>query len=157
MTNSHNKLIGSNHQSCEGRQNIHSAERIFNNTSLSYTHKEGGRKRSHKSPSTQFFTTNSSTNILVTPTKGRNEQNSRPVINVIRNRTSSILLSQSSACGSPPNFSHYAGSKCYDAPAPTALPKPPCHWTSCTTEKSQKSKRFDLISHNLKSILNVQA
>lgn len=32
--------------------------------------------------------------------------------------------------GSPPNFSHFAGSKCYDAPAPTALPKPPVHWTT---------------------------
>lgn len=35
-----------------------------------------------------------------------------------------------SLSGSPPNFSHFAGSKCYDAPAPTALPKPPVHWTS---------------------------
>ncbi|XP_055610553.1 uncharacterized protein LOC129757374 [Uranotaenia lowii] len=32
--------------------------------------------------------------------------------------------------GSPPKFSHFAGSKCYDAPAPTALPKPPVHWTT---------------------------
>ncbi|XP_058455695.1 proline-rich nuclear receptor coactivator 2 [Malaya genurostris] len=38
--------------------------------------------------------------------------------------------------GSPPNFSHFAGSKCYDAPAPTALPKPPVHWTSSSAAPS---------------------
>lgn len=38
--------------------------------------------------------------------------------------------------GSPPNFSHFAGSKCYDAPAPTALPKPPVHWTSSSSTSS---------------------
>lgn len=38
--------------------------------------------------------------------------------------------------GSPPNFSHFAGSKCYDAPAPTALPKPPVHWTSLSSTSS---------------------
>lgn len=29
----------------------------------------------------------------------------------------------------PTNLTHFAGSKCFDAPAPTALPKPPQHWT----------------------------
>lgn len=29
----------------------------------------------------------------------------------------------------PTALTHFAGSKCFDAPAPTALPKPPQHWT----------------------------
>ncbi|KFB42372.1 AGAP013026-PA-like protein [Anopheles sinensis] len=43
--------------------------------------------------------------------------------------------------GSPPNFSHFAGSKCYDAPAPTALPKPPVHWTTIGSGAGGASKQ----------------
>lgn len=39
----------------------------------------------------------------------------------------------SALSSSPPNLSHFAGSKCYDAPAPTALPRPPLHWTTSGT------------------------
>jgi hypothetical protein len=67
---------------------------------------------------------------------------------------------------SPPNFSHFAGSKCYDAPTADTLPQPPRHWTKTTpaigvmqtcAQASAKSKRFDDFSHNLRMILNVQA
>lgn len=62
----------------------------------------------------------------------------------------------------PTNLSHYAGSKCFDAPAPTALPKPPQHWTELTSKTSGilSSKRNlldDFNTHNLKLLLNVQS
>lgn len=68
---------------------------------------------------------------------------------------------------SPPNFSHFAGSKCYDAPTADNLPQPPSHWTktslsllnasakSCAAQVNEKC--FDDYSMNLKMILNVQA
>lgn len=63
---------------------------------------------------------------------------------------------------SPTNFTHYAGSKCFEAPAPTALPKPPQHWTEITSKASIifSSKRHvmdDFNTHNLKLLLNVQS
>lgn len=62
----------------------------------------------------------------------------------------------SSSASSPPNITLFAGSKCYDAPAPTALPRPPRHWTSsCGIMAAKKST--DEYSHNLKLLLNVQA
>lgn len=62
----------------------------------------------------------------------------------------------------PTNLTHYAGSKCFDAPAPTALPKPPQHWTEITSKTSSilSSKRNlldDFNTHNLKLLLNVQS
>jgi len=35
----------------------------------------------------------------------------------------------------PTALTHFAGSKCFDAPAPTALPKPPQHWTLSKSEE----------------------
>ncbi|KAH8403455.1 hypothetical protein KR215_010625 [Drosophila sulfurigaster] len=35
----------------------------------------------------------------------------------------------------PTALTHFAGSKCFDAPAPTALPKPPQHWTLTKSEE----------------------
>lgn len=37
----------------------------------------------------------------------------------------------------PTALTHFAGSKCFDAPAPTALPKPPQHWTSLTKSEEK--------------------
>lgn len=76
--------------------------------------------------------------------------------------------------GSPPTLptlTHFAGSKCFDAPAPTALPKPPQHWTSSSSRRTQFStvasqtssavSKNELIddfdTHNLKLLLNVQS
>ncbi|KAH8294606.1 hypothetical protein KR018_000161 [Drosophila ironensis] len=75
----------------------------------------------------------------------------------------------------PTALTHFAGSKCFDAPAPTALPKPPQHWTLSKSEEKQirpmvkfqmpmmqsrSSKRNlldDFDTHNLKLLLNVQS
>lgn len=37
----------------------------------------------------------------------------------------------------PTALTHFAGSKCFDAPAPTALPKPPQHWTSLSKSEEK--------------------
>nr|ACN94738.1 GA22058 [Drosophila miranda] len=39
----------------------------------------------------------------------------------------------------PTALTHFAGSKCFDAPAPTALPKPPQHWTLSKSEEKLAS------------------
>lgn len=61
---------------------------------------------------------------------------------------------------SPPNFSYFAGSKCFDAPAPNALPLPPSHWTqtcAAAVEAAKFNNYNDHFSNNLKLLLNVKA
>ncbi|KAH8248300.1 hypothetical protein KR038_010542 [Drosophila bunnanda] len=77
----------------------------------------------------------------------------------------------------PTALTHFAGSKCFDAPAPTALPKPPQHWTRSeeklssvsmsmslpkfqmmqTGGRSKRNLLDDFDTHNLKLLLNVQS
>ncbi|XP_016977653.1 putative protein TPRXL [Drosophila rhopaloa] len=77
----------------------------------------------------------------------------------------------------PTALTHFAGSKCFDAPAPTALPKPPQHWTLSMSEgkyplamssmpkfqvpmqtgRSKRNLLDDFDTHNLKLLLNVQS
>lgn len=60
----------------------------------------------------------------------------------------------------------YAGAKFSEPPSPTALPKPPTHWTSCMYMASgstfplispQRPDKCREISHQLKMLLNVSA
>ena len=51
-----------------------------------------------------------------------------------RSSPTGVAAVQAQLSSSPPNLSHFAGSKCYDAPAPTALPKPPLHWTGSSSQ-----------------------
>lgn len=189
MTNSHNKIMAGNNNnnstnSCKGGGpgTNNTTERYFNNTSPPYLTGNGKKQgRTQRSPSTKCFNSKPSLSYgggnggaLITPTKNisnvrittpnnnRNGQHSNrspsgPL--TMSYNTLSSSPNVTGPCGSPPNFSHFAGSKCYDAPAPQTLPKPPRHWTSCASEvnASDKFKKFDIFSHNLKSILNVQA
>lgn len=173
MTNSHNKVMAgnnNNNNNSKGQQGGTTTERYFNNTSPPYLNGGSGRKqsRTQRSPSTKCFNSKPTNNVLITPAKGRsdyqqavNNYNGGSISknNRTANGSRSPLGPSLSLGSSPPNFSHFAGSKCYDAPAPHALPKPPSHWTSCASEMNamDKSKRLDIFSHNLKSILNVQA
>lgn len=72
----------------------------------------------------------------------------------------SAASSPAASSSSPPNASSlFAGSKCFDAPPPNALPRPPMHWISCGVAASQQSSSSfdDDLSHNLKMLLNVRA
>ncbi|XP_023169679.2 uncharacterized protein LOC111598596 [Drosophila hydei] len=51
----------------------------------------------------------------------------------------------------PTALTHFAGSKCFDAPAPTALPKPPQHWT--TLSKSEEKLVASSAGTALQSLL----
>ncbi|KAJ9601299.1 hypothetical protein L9F63_000521 [Diploptera punctata] len=60
----------------------------------------------------------------------------------------------------------YAGAKFSEPPSPTALPKPPTHWTSCMYMTSgntfplispERPEKCREISHQLKMLLNVSA
>jgi hypothetical protein len=181
MTNSHNKIMNpcrkngglntSNNNNTNNNMNTMTTvtDRFFNNKSPPYlngntnnnVNGSGKKNRQQRSPSTKYFSSQPSHNVLITPNKNQRLNNNS--LGGSQHRSSGVLVlggspySNGISC-SPPNFSHFASSKCYDAPAPTALPKPPRHWTSCATEAALTiNKRNDVFSHNLKSILNVQA
>lgn len=52
----------------------------------------------------------------------------------------------------PTALTHFAGSKCFDAPAPTALPKPPEHWTLNKSEENMTSSA----GPSLQSVINAR-
>lgn len=165
MTNSHNRQ----------QSGVRSAERYYTNASPQHSGGNGSsngnitnqKKRGQKSP----ISMSSSQPLPITPPKYRqNQTNSRSspggschssspsnnYNNYYNNNNygnGGVMVSHS-----PPNFSYYAGSKCYDSPAPTALPKPPTHWTlSCAQSAAQYNNKQDDFSHNLKIMLNVKA
>jgi hypothetical protein len=54
---------------------------------------------------------------------------------------------------SPPNPNYFAGSKCFDAPKPDELPKPPTSWMAFETTKSCASEYAS--NHNMQSKLHM--
>ncbi|XP_053695090.1 probable ATP-dependent RNA helicase ddx17 [Sabethes cyaneus] len=152
MTNSHNRS-GKHGSQAERYFNNHSPQQCGgssgkrNNSTSNNSGGNGGRGQ--KSPSSTYFRSISTSNAIPiikssspVSSKGSNcyvsnSPSGRPHsfnINTSYQRSSpgggNFNNHVGSLPGSPPNFSHFAGSKCYDAPAPTALPKPPVHWTS---------------------------
>lgn len=106
------------------------------------------KTRTHRSPSgVTYFSSQSS--LYFTPVKSK-------IVTTNGGFSPMTLMSSS-----PPNFSHFAGSKCYEAPAPTALPRPPDHWKlpmgSTTPAKPCGMSDGDIFSHNLKVLLNIKA
>lgn len=126
------------------------------------------KSRSQRSPSGVTYFASQST-LYFTPVRQKN-----PTSQSVTPTGQYHMMSSS-----PPNFSHFAGSKCYEAPAPTALPRPPDHWKLPTAKGmmiptppkmvpvlSTSSKscagvltdgKSDIFSHNLKMLLNIKA
>lgn len=142
-----------------------SSERFFNNASPNYKKDKKGtyyiNNSKPKSPVVSLAI--SSTTTLVTS----NPMNIQQTPPNKRNRSPTVNSPAGGSC-SPPNFAYYAGSKCFDSPSPASLPKPPSHWVSRGAKKSlmmhkscaaefATSSTNDMISHNLKMLLNVQA
>lgn len=81
--------------------------------------------------------------LSISPTTNSSVGNS--TIRKPRSKHSSPLLCVGSGMISPTHpliptaLTHFAGSKCFDAPAPTALPKPPEHWTGAKSAEKVSS------------------
>jgi hypothetical protein len=162
MTNSHNRP----------QSGARNAERYYTNASPQQgSYCSSNKRRGQKSPNTTYFNSIASTTapLPITPPKSNNGYGNNRHQNNYRSSPGGFSYSSSpsnssyggagglTVSSSPPNFSYYAGSKCYDAPAPTALPRPPTHWTlSCAQVAAQFNKPDDY-SQNLKMMLNVKA
>lgn len=161
MTNSHNRN-GRNGSYAERYFNNHSPQQLSGggggggagsggkrNNSGNSNGGNGGRGR--KSPSSTYFRSISASNAIPIVQKSTSPVSSKSASYYSSSSPSgryhsfngqrsspggggnSVGSYPGTLSGSPPNFSHFAGSKCYDAPAPTALPKPPVHWTSSSS------------------------
>uniref|UniRef100_T1D4L0 Uncharacterized protein n=1 Tax=Psorophora albipes TaxID=869069 RepID=T1D4L0_9DIPT len=164
MTNSHNRS-GKNGSSAERYFSNHSPQQLNgsgsgkrNNNSANSNGGGNGGGRGPKSPSSNYFKSISNAIPIVQSTspvssKGGNYYGSGSPGGRNHSFNGNASYQRSSPgqgggfnslfgsfngtlSGSPPNFSHFAGSKCYDAPAPTALPKPPVHWTSSASSST---------------------
>ncbi|XP_055640271.1 uncharacterized protein LOC129777806 [Toxorhynchites rutilus septentrionalis] len=158
MTNSHNRADKSG-GNVERNFNNHSPQQLGGSNgkrnNFATNNSSGNGARVQKSPSSNYFRSISTFNTVViskstSPVSskgGNNHQHAGSPNRRCHSFNNSSTTHQRSSpggvsfntshgmytgtlSGSPPNFSHFAGSKCYDAPAPTALPKPPVHWTS---------------------------
>lgn len=155
-----------------GTNNKHSPSsvRTFINGSPSNKKSSNGSQRPSPSKSINIKTPN------------KNQASSVGGLNTSSNKSTGKHLSGSS---SPPNFSFFAGSKCFESPSPQSLPKPPMSWfgeggvviqaTAVKTQRARKSLSLstetcaqqhnsfasinsnDHYTQNLKLLLNVTA
>lgn len=57
---------------------------------------------------------------------------------------------------SPPNFSYFAGSKCFESPSPQSLPKPPTSWFHDGMKKKSTPESAAKSVNRVRKSLNVQ-
>lgn len=125
-------------------KNSPSNERFFVNGSPSNKKHSSGSQQQQQRPSPS-----KSINIK-TPNK---HQSSNVAGLTSNNNNNSKRLSGS--C-SPPNFSYFAASKCFESPSPQSLPKPPTSWFDEGIKKSASFKASGK-SQRVRKSLNLSA
>jgi hypothetical protein len=155
MTNSHNKVATSSQQAIglmKGHYNIATERVNVNNTLPQQKQRDRRRLGGNRCKN---ICSKEQHNVLLQPNNVKGNKPDRIVSSVIGGNRTTVT----NVCSSPPNFAHFAASKCYEAPAPTALPKPPHHWTTCAMQSpaAYKITKCDAHTYNLKLILNVKA
>jgi len=167
MTNSNNRTLGGNSEGNASRQQLLSGS--TERQPFGKRRKNKGKKSLNKSasPTNSVSSSQSDSNNYLSgrsnqqsfinfTSRGSHQQyNYSNGINIHRSSPGGLSAASSTASSSPPNASLFAGSKCFDAPPPNALPRPPLHWFSCGVASSRQSD--DDLSHNLKMLLNVRA
>lgn len=86
--------------------------------------------------------------------KTPNKSQSSNVAGLTNNNNNKQHLSGS--C-SPPNFSYFAASKCFESPSPQSLPKPPTSWFDAGGKKSGSYKASAPKSQRARKSLNLTA
>lgn len=117
-------------------KNSPSNERTFFNGSPNYKKYSSGTQQQRPSPS-------KSINI-----KTPNKNQSSNVAGVTNNKR------LSGSC-SPPNFSYFAASKCFESPSPQSLPKPPTAWFAEGREMNDSYKASAGKSQRARKSLNL--
>lgn len=128
-------------------KNSPSSERTFFNGSPSNKKSSSGNyqlQQQHQRPSPS-----KSINI-----KTPNKNQSSNVAGLANNNNNNKRLSGS--C-SPPNFTHFAASKCFESPSPQSLPKPPNSWFDEAGKKSGGYKAEKGKSQRARKSLNLSA
>jgi len=122
-------------------KNSPSSDRTFFNGSPSNKkHSSGAQQRPSPSKSINIKTPNKIQSSNVAGLTTNNSSNSKRL---------------SGSC-SPPNFSYFAASKCFESPAPQSLPKPPTSWFDESSKKSMSYKAAGK-SQRVRKSLNLSA
>ncbi|KAJ6636723.1 hypothetical protein Bhyg_15316 [Pseudolycoriella hygida] len=174
MTNSNNRTLGGggNSEGNASRQRLlsSSTERSTERQPFGKRRKNKGKKVQNNpaSPTNSVSSSQSDSNNYLSgrsnqqsfinfSSRSHQQYNYSNGINIQVHRSSpgGFSAASSTPSSSPPNASLFAGSKCFDAPPPNALPRPPSHWLSCGGVLSALSSDDDYLSYNLKMALNV--
>lgn len=128
-------------------KNSPSSERTFINGSPSNKKYSSGTQQQRPSPSKSIN--------IKTPNKNSNSSNVAGLTNNFVNNNNNSSSKRLSGSCSPPNFSYFAASKCFESPSPQSLPKPPTSWFDASGEKKSVSNKAAGRSQRVRKSLNL--
>lgn len=91
---------------------------------------------------------------IKTPNKNQSS-NVAGLTNINNNNVNNSSSKRLSGSCSPPNFSYFAASKCFESPSPQSLPKPPTSWFDEGRIKSGSYKPTAVKSQRVRKSLNL--